>query len=114
MYCMTNDEIMKKEEEWFEQAKKEGKLKESPKADHAAELKTMQNPVRRSIIKSLAEKKMDYETVKTEFELNDIQAKLHLGMLEDMLYIEKNDCGYTITPRAEAYLANVDAKNKMK
>lgn len=111
---MENDDLMKREEEWFENAKKDGKLKESPKADHAAELKTMQNPIRRNIIKLLAEKKMSYNDIKNEFDLNDIQAKLHIGMLEDMLYIEKDNDSYSITTRAEAYLTNVDSKIKLK
>ena len=109
---MTDDEVMKKDQEWFEKAKQEGRLKENPTEDHKAGLRTMQNPVRRNILKSLGESKMSFDDIKAEFKLNDMQAKLHLGMLEDTLYIEKEDDSiYIITPRGEAFLVNVEPKH---
>lgn len=72
----------------------------------------MQNPVRRDILKHLGEKKMTYDELKAEFKLPDMQIKLHLGMLEDTLYIEKEgESTYIITPRGEAFLMNVEPKH---
>lgn len=110
---MVDKDLMQKRQEWFEKAKREKKLKENPTEDHKAGLMTMQNPVRRNILKSLSEKKMSFEELKDKFDLNDIQAKLHLDMLEDTLYIEKDgDSTYSITIRGEAFLANVESKHE--
>lgn len=109
---MTDDDLMKRRDEWFEKAKKEGKLKENPTEDHRAGLMAMQNPVRRDILKHLGQKKMTFDELKAEFSLQDMQMKLHLGMLEDTLYIEKEDeTTYIITPRGEAFLLNVEPKH---
>lgn len=112
MIDMTNDDLMKRREEMYEKAKKEGKLKENPTEDHKAGLRTLQNPVRRNILKHLGEKKMSFDDIKNEFDLNGMQAKLHLDMLVDTLYIGKEgDSTYVITPRGEAFLENVEPKH---
>ncbi len=55
---------------------------------------------------------MTFDEVKDKLNLNDVQAKLNLDMLVDTLYIEKEDDDtYVITPRGEAFLANVDHRN---
>ncbi|WMW21375.1 winged helix-turn-helix domain-containing protein [Methanolobus mangrovi] len=106
------DDLKKRRDEWYEKAKKEGKLKENPTEDHRAGLKAMQNPVRRHIVESLGEGKMTFDEVKAKFDLNDVQARLNLDMLVDTLYIEKeDDTTYVITVRGEAFLENVDAKH---
>ncbi|WP_370573090.1 winged helix-turn-helix domain-containing protein [Methanomethylovorans sp.] len=110
---MVDKDLMQRRQEWFEKVKKEKKLKENPTEDHKAGLMTMQNPVRRNILKSLSEKKMSFDELKNKFDLNDMQAKLHLDMLEDTLYIEKEgDSTYGITVRGEAFLANVESKHE--
>ena len=103
------DDLKKRRDEWYEKAKKEGKLKRNPTEDHRAGLKAMQNPVRRHMLEAMGEGKMTFDEVKAKFDLNNVQAKLNLDMLEDTLYIEKEDENtYVVTPRGEAFLANVD------
>ena len=110
---MTNDDMEKRRQEWYEKVKKEGKLNRSPKEEHDAKLKTLQNPVRRNIIKSLNEKKMTFDELKAELNLENMPLKLHLGMLEDTLYIEKeDDTTYIITPRGEDYLESIEPKDE--
>gem|GEM_PF-276172 len=112
---MTNDDPEKRRQEWYEKVKKEGKLNKSPIEDHNAKLKTLQNPVRRDIIKHLNERKMTFDELKGEFDLQDMPMKLHLGMLEENLYIEKEDeTTYVITPRGEDYLASIEPKDDLK
>jgi DNA-binding transcriptional ArsR family regulator len=106
------DDLKTRRDEWYEKAKKEGKLKANPTEDHKAGLKAMQNPIRRQIVESLGEGKMTFDEVKARFDLNDVQARLNLDMLVDTLYIEKeDDTTYVITVRGEAFLENVDAKH---
>jgi len=112
MIIMVDEELMDRRQEWYEQAKKDGKLKANPTEDHKAGLKALQNPVRRHILESLGEGKMTFDEVKDKFDLNDVQAKLDLDMLVDTLYIEKEDEEtYVITPRGEAFLVNVDLRD---
>ncbi|WP_292466387.1 hypothetical protein [Methanolobus sp.] len=112
---MVNDDKEQRRQEWYERVKKEGKLKRSPKEEHDAKLKTLQNPVRRNILKTLNEKKMTFDELKVEFNLEDMPLKMNLGMLEDTLYIEKEDeITYIITPRGEDYLEGVEPKDEPK
>ena len=115
MIDMTNDDLEQRRQEWYERMKKEGKLNRSPKEEHDAKLKTLQNPVRRDIIKHLNDKKMTFDELKTEFNLENMPMKLHLGMLEDTLFIEKeDDSTYIITPRGEDYLESIEPKDESK
>lgn len=108
----SQNDLKHRRDEWYEQAKKDGKLKANPTEDHKAGLKALQNPVRRHILESLGEGKMTFNEIKDKFDLNDVQAKLNLDMLVDTLYIEKEDeTTYVVTPRGEAFLANVDHRN---
>jgi DNA-binding transcriptional ArsR family regulator len=108
----SQNDLKKRSDEWYEQAKKDGKLKANPTEDHKAGLKALQNPTRRHILESLGEGKMTFDEVKGKFDLNDVQAKLDLDMLVDTLYIEKEgENTYVVTPRGEAFLENVDYKN---
>ncbi len=113
--AMSNEDKEQKRQEWYERVKKEGKLKRDPKEEHDAKLKTLQNPVRRNIIKSLNEKKMTFDELKAEFNLDSMPLKLHLGMLEDILFVEKeDDTTYIITPRGEDYLEAADTNTEPK
>ncbi|WP_406670396.1 winged helix-turn-helix domain-containing protein [Methanolobus sp. ZRKC4] len=112
---MTNDDLEQRRQEWYDRMKKEGKLNKSPTDDHNAKLKTLQNPVRRDIIKHLNDKKMTFDELKAEFKLQDMPMKLHLNMLEANLYIEKEDeTTYVITPRAEVYLESIEPTDDLK
>lgn len=114
MIDMANDDKEQRRQEWYEKVKNEGKLNKTPIEDHNAKLKTLQNPVRRNIIKHLNEKKMTFDELKAEFDLEDMPMKLHLGMLEDNLYVEKEDeTTYVITPRGEDYLESVEPKDDL-
>ncbi|MCQ6961900.1 ArsR family transcriptional regulator [Methanolobus chelungpuianus] len=116
---MADEELMKRSDEWYEKAKKEGKLKANPTEDHRAGLEALQNPLRRNILKRLSlEGRMSYEKIKEEFRLDDVHAKFDMGMLVDTLYVEKEEkegrSEYYLTPRGEAFLANVESKHTLK
>lgn len=88
----------------------------NPREDHGMGLKTLQNPARRQILKLLSENNMNLGEIGKEMGIEGMQAKLHLDMLEDALYVEKTDSNgeavYGLTPRGEAYLENVKAGGK--
>ncbi|WP_406655537.1 winged helix-turn-helix domain-containing protein [Methanolobus sp. ZRKC2] len=113
---MVDEDLMKRSDEWYEKAKKEGKLKANPTEDHKAGLNALQHPVRRGILRRLGEGRMSYEQIKEEFQLDDMHASFDLRMLEDTLYIEKEEkgdsCEYYLTPRGEAFLENVESKHE--
>lgn len=108
---MGDEDLQKRKEDWLNKVKAEGKMK-NPTEDHRLGLKALQNPTRRSILKSIPEDGVVYEDVKSKFNLDNMQAKMHLNFLEEALYIEKveneDNCRYCLTPRGEAYLENAD------
>lgn len=111
----TDDSARKKE--WLEKVKREGKLTRNPTEDHKFGLKVLQNTLRRNILISVGKGEKSYEEIKEEFKLNDYQAKFHLSMLEDALYIEKEEddgenAYYLPTPRGEGFLENVEDKKE--
>ncbi|WMW26033.1 ArsR family transcriptional regulator [Methanolobus sediminis] len=113
--AMSYEDKEQRRQEWYERVKKEGKLKRDPKEEHDAKLKTLQNPVRRNIIKSLYQKKMTFDELTAELNLESMPLKLHLGMLEDILFIEKDgESSYVITPRGEDYLDAADTNTEPK
>ena len=110
---MTPEEAAKRKKEWVAKMKKEGRMKEDMTEDHKSCLNALQNPVRRSILKALVEKK-SLEEIKAEFKLTDSQASYNLNMLESTLCIEKEESKgityYVLTPRGEGYVENVELK----
>ncbi len=106
------NEILRRKQEWLERLKKEGKLRD-PTEDHKIGLIALQNRMRREIIKfiGIGGRKSLYE-IKEKFRLNESQAKLHLDLLEQALFIEKIEGDgktyFILTPRGEAYLENVE------
>ncbi|NPE29374.1 winged helix-turn-helix transcriptional regulator [Methanococcoides sp. SA1] len=104
-----------KKQKLIEQMKMSGKNR-NPSEDHAVGLKTLQNPIRRKVIEYLASGPKDIDQIKAEYNLNDMQAKLNLDMLEDAFYISKNEDEnkneYELTIRGEAYLENVKTGGK--
>jgi predicted transcriptional regulator len=111
---MTPEEAAKRKEAWVARMKAAGKMKEDMTEDHKTCLNALQNPVRRNILKSLVEKKKTLEEIKTELKLNDTQVSYNLNMLESTLCIEKEESEgttyYTLTPRGEGYMENVELK----
>ncbi len=106
------NELLRKKQEWLEKVKKEGKLRD-PTEDHKIGLIALQNRIRREIIKFIGvDKKKSFEEIKERFNLTDAQAKMHLDLLEQALFIESvKENGkkyYVLTPRGEAYLENVE------
>lgn len=112
---METANIDQKKQKLFEQMKNSGKDR-NPTEDHAVGLKTLQNPIRRKIIEYLTSGPKNVEQIKVEYNLNDMQAKLNLDMLEDAFYISKkeneNKNEYELTIRGEAYFENVRTGGK--
>lgn len=111
---IPEDSLKSSRKEWIENIKKEKGIVRNPTEDHDIGLKTLQNPVRRKILSFLAESK-NIEDIQNNFKIDKVQAKFHLDMLENALYIEKIDANetgtYHISPRGEAYLENVKSGN---
>ncbi len=111
---MDADEITRKKQKLVEQMKKtrlERGIERNPSQDHAVALKTLQNPLRRDLMKFLIDGPKTLDQIKDKYDLNDLQAKLNLNMLEDSFFIEKADISgktiYELTIRGEAFLENV-------
>ena len=108
---MSKENLLRRKQEWLEKVKREGKLKD-PTEDHKIGLIALQNKIRREIIKFLANGKRSFDEIKNKFNLTDSQAKMHLDLLEQALFIESSEEEgkkyYTLTPRGEAYLENVE------
>lgn len=106
------NELLRRKQEWLERMKKEGKLRD-PTEDHKIGLIALQNRIRREIIKfiGVGEKK-SFDEIKERFNLTDAQAKMHLDLLKQALFVEPLDEDgkkyYILTPRGEAYLENVE------
>lgn len=106
------NELLRRKQEWLERLKKEGKLRD-PTEDHKIGLIALQNRIRREIIKFIGiGGKKSFDEIKERFNLTDTQAKMHLNLLEQALFIEAvEEDGkkyYVLTPRGEAYLENVE------
>lgn len=108
---MSEDPLKDSRKEWIDKIKKEKGIVRNPTEDHDIGLKTLQNPVRRKILYFLAESDKKIEDIQNSFKVDRMQAKFHLDMLENALYIEKIDVNgigqYRLSPRGEAYLENV-------
>ncbi len=101
-------------QEWLEKMKKEGKLRE-PTEDHRMRLIALQNRIRREIIKFIGVgSKKSFEEIKERFNLTDTQAKMHLGLLEQALFVESIEENgkkfYMLTPRGEAHLEHEELR----
>lgn len=109
---MVGKDASEKKKEWMDKIKREGRDKENPSVDHAIGLRTLQNPTRRKILKLLYAGKMSIEEIKNELDLNSTEAKFHIDMLENALYVDKiedtDPQEYQISPRGEGYLENVE------
>lgn len=108
---MSEDPVKSSRKEWIEKIKKEKGIVRNPTEDHDIGLKTLQNPVRRKILSFIAEDDRTIEDIQNSFKLEALQAKFHLDMLENALYIENISAGstarYHLSPRGEAYMENV-------
>ena len=106
------NDFLRRKQEWLERLKREGKLKD-PTEDHKIALRALQNRVRREIIKFIGVGgKKNMGEIAKRFKLKESQAKLHLDLLEQALFIEKieedGNIYFVLTPRGEAYLENVE------
>lgn len=112
---MNENERSRKKEEWLRKVEKEGRSKANPTEDHKIGLQTMQNPIRRKILKILGRSSVSSEEIGEKLNLNISMAKFHVEMLENALYVDKIEDSepimYQISPRGEAFLENV-AENK--
>ncbi|MDY6930828.1 MAG: ArsR family transcriptional regulator [Halobacteriota archaeon] len=99
-----------RKEEWIAKLKKEGRLRD-PTESHSISFKTMQLKIRRDILAFIGGGKSINE-IKEAFGLNDMDAKIHLGMLENALYIERSEQDgvdhYFLTIFGEEHLENVE------
>jgi DNA-binding transcriptional ArsR family regulator len=63
------------------------------------------------ILKALNGNSLNIEEIGSQLDLSRTEAKFHLDMLENALYIEKAEDAdpvvYKLTPRGEGFLANV-------
>lgn len=110
-----NPEVSEKEkEEWLEKMRLEGKITRSPTEFHKFGLKTLQNKTRRNILISLRKGKRPLEEIKEEFNLKEAMASFHLKMLEEALYIEKEEnegtVHYSPTLMGKSYVENVEIR----
>ncbi|WP_048063153.1 winged helix-turn-helix domain-containing protein [Methanococcoides burtonii] len=112
---MDLDENNRKKQKLIEQMKEAGK-KRNPSEDHAVALKILQNPTRRKIIEFMKDGPKSLDQIKDKYDLNNMQARLNLDMLEDSFYIAKTDSSdkinYELTIRGDAFLENVRTGGK--
>lgn len=108
---MKEKKSNREKEEWLEKMRHEGKITRSPTEFHKLGLKTLQNNIRRNILISLECGKKSFEEIKKEFNLKESMASFHLNMLEDALFIEKEEkegtVNYFPTLLGESYLENI-------
>jgi DNA-binding transcriptional ArsR family regulator len=109
---MIDENLAKRKHEWLSKLEKEGRLKANPTEDHAIGLRTMQNPVRREILRMLYENSLSLEEIGGKLNLNSSMAKFHVEMLENALYVDKVEVSeqvmYQISLRGEGFLENVE------
>lgn len=109
---MTGEDLAKKKHEWMSKLEKEGRLKANPTEDHAIGLRTLQNPTRRKILKMLGGCSLCIRDIGEKLNLSGSQAKFHVDMLENALYIDRVDGSeptmYRLSPRGEGFLQNVE------
>lgn len=112
---MDLDELARKKQKLIKKMNESGKER-NPSEDHAIGLKTLQNPKRRAIMDFLMDGPKSLDQIKIELDMNDMQTKLNLDMLEDAFYISKIDSSdkteYELTIRGDAYLENVKTGGK--
>jgi DNA-binding transcriptional ArsR family regulator len=109
---MAEEDLVRKKHEWMDKLKKEGRLKDNPTEDHATGLRTLQNPTRRKILKMLNGSPLSIEDIGNRLNLRGPEAKFHVEMLENALYVDKVEGSepvmYQISPRGEGFLQNVE------
>ncbi len=107
-----NEDVLRRRDDWLKRVTKEGKLR-NPTEDHKVGLLAMQSTIRREIFRFIGDGKR-LDEIKERFNLGAIEANLHLGLLEQALFIECVEEGeirqYIFTPRGEEYLKNVELR----
>ncbi|MDY6866254.1 MAG: winged helix-turn-helix domain-containing protein [Halobacteriota archaeon] len=98
-----NNDMKKIKDEWIEEMLKEGKISDYTEW-HRLLWKVMQNKKRRDILAFIGDGKRASEIMEA-FSMTSQDAKIHLGMLESALYIERSEKDgedyFVLTPLSE-------------
>lgn len=73
---------------------------------HARDFRTMMNPIRRDIIKTIGYEVKTTEKLGEELDLELDQLEYHLSMVEQTIYVQKTKDGWKLTPRGVGFLNN--------
>lgn len=106
---VDRENLLMRKQEWLRKLEREGKVFD-PKEDHRLGLRALQHGTRREILRFIGYDTKTLDEIKNRFGLNEGQAKFHLSMLEQALYVEKTGEDYRLTPRGIAYLENVESR----
>jgi predicted transcriptional regulator len=79
--------------------------------DHRFALEVLQLPLRRKMLKVIADCMMNGEQIAKELDLGEALAEYHLQMLEKALVIEKAEGGWRATTTGLLYLKNVEERH---
>ena len=113
---MVAKDISEQKEEWIKKIEEEGRAKSNPTEDHDIGLKTLQNPIRRNLTRLLDNGPLSLESIQNELDLSKSEAKFHIDMLENALYIDKVTIDgkiiYQLSPRGAGFLENVRVGGK--
>jgi len=92
--------------EWLDKLRREGKVRD-PTEDHRVGLMALQNKRRREILNMFVERKLSPSEIAQRLGISEGEAKFHLSMLEQALFVEEKEGKYSLTLRGEEYLKNV-------
>jgi predicted transcriptional regulator len=76
---------------------------------HRFALEVLQLPLRRRMLRLIAEDAVCTERIERELDLSPALGQYHLAMLEKALVIERTEDGWTATPTGRLYLDKVEA-----
>ena len=106
MNCLDINEIMQKCILTKEELKDYNEKMKDLDHTHARDFRTMTNPIRREMIKTIGYSVKTTEELMTTLELAEDQIKYHLSMVEQTLYILNTKDGWKLTPRGIGFLNN--------
>lgn len=78
--------------------------------DHRFALEVLQLPLRRRILRYVADGSKKIEQIEKEFKLSATQAEYHLAMLEKALVVEREQGGFNVTSTGLLYLERVETE----
>ncbi|MBP2030312.1 DNA-binding transcriptional ArsR family regulator [Methanohalophilus levihalophilus] len=113
---MAENGSSENKEEWIKRIEAEGRAKSNPTEDHDVGLKTLQNPIRRNLARLLSTGPLSLDFIQNELDLSKSEAKFHIDMLENALYVDKvaidGQTIYQLSPRGAGFLKNVRVGGK--